>query len=42
MGEIFMQNRGTRFHSSQFKPDVSQHEQGFFFCFHVLVVAFLR
>lgn len=33
MGEIFMQNRGTLLHSSQFKPDVSQHKQGFFLLF---------
>lgn len=33
MGEIFMQNHGTLLHSSQFKPDVSQHEQGFFLLF---------
>lgn len=33
MGEIFMQNHGTLFHSSQFKPDVLQHKPLFFFYF---------
>lgn len=42
MGEIFMQNHGTLFHSSQFKPDVLQHKPVFFFYFHTPVVVFLR
>lgn len=33
MGEIFMQNCGTLFHSSQFKPDVVQHGPVFFLVF---------
>lgn len=30
MGEIFMQNHGTLFHSSQFKPVVFQHKPALF------------
>lgn len=34
VGEIFMQNRGTRFHSSQSQPGALQHERGFSSPFH--------